>query len=87
MDVFPPVVRLPEPPTLRAAAVAFDEAVLHLNGAAHRVDHVAKLDETAVAGSLDDAPVMCVDGRIDQIAAQPPSRDSVRSSSTLASRL
>ena len=48
------------------------EAVLHLDRAAHRVDHAAKLDEAAVAGALDDAPMMHGDGRIDQVAAQPP---------------
>jgi hypothetical protein len=56
----------------RQAGVAFDEAVLHLDRAAHRVDHAAELDKAAVAGALDDAPVMRGDGRIDQIAAQPP---------------
>jgi hypothetical protein len=47
-----------------------DEAVLHLDRAAHGVDHAAELDKDAVSGSLDDAPVMRGDGRIDQIAAQ-----------------
>ena len=56
----------------RQAGVALDEADLHLDGAAHRVDHAAEFDEAAVAGSLDDAPVMRVDGGIDQIAAKPP---------------
>jgi hypothetical protein len=36
----------------------------------HGVDHAAELDETAVAGSLDDAPTMGVDREVDQIAAQ-----------------
>ena len=71
----------------RQARVALDEAVLHFDRAAHRVDHAAELDETAVAGALDDAPVMRVDGGIDQIAPQPRSRDSVRSSSAPARRL
>ena len=31
-------------------------AVLHLDRAAHRVDHAAELDEAAVAGALDDPP-------------------------------
>ena len=31
----------------RQAGVALDHAVLHLDGAAHRVDHAAKLDEDA----------------------------------------
>ena len=54
----------------RHAGVALDHRVLHFDGAAHRVDHAAELDERAVAGALDDAPVMDRDGRVDQIAAQ-----------------
>src|SRR5271157_1896477 len=56
----------------RQADVALDETVLHFDRAAHRVDHAAELDETSVPGSLDDAPVMGVDGGIDQIAPQAP---------------
>ena len=56
----------------RHAGVALDEAVLHLDRAAHGVDDAAELDEAAVAGALDDAPVMRGDGGVDQIAAQPP---------------
>src|SRR5271165_6696145 len=56
----------------RHAAVAFNEAVLHLDGAAHRVDNAAELDKAAVARALDDASVMRGDGGVDQIAAQPP---------------
>ena len=56
----------------RHARVALDQAVLHLDRAAHRVDDAAELDEDAVAGALDDAAVMGGDGGIDQIAAQPP---------------
>ncbi len=56
----------------RQAGVALDHAVLHFDRAAHRVDDAAELDEAAVAGALDDAPMMHVDGRIDQIAAQRP---------------
>ena len=56
----------------RHAGVALDHAVLHFDRAAHRVDHAAELDEAAVAGALDDAPVMRGDGGIDEIAAQPP---------------
>ena len=52
--------------------VALDHAVLHLDGAAHGVDHAAKLDDAPVAGALDDAPVMHGDGGIDQIAAERP---------------
>jgi hypothetical protein len=39
---------------------------------AHGVDHAAELDDCAVPGALDDAPVMGGDGRVDQIAAQAP---------------
>ena len=56
----------------RQAGVALDHGVLHLDGAAHRVDDAAELDEAAVAGALDDATVMHGDRRIDQIAAQRP---------------
>ena len=56
----------------RQAGIALDHAVLHFDRASHRVDHAAKLDEAAVAGALDDAPMMRGDGGIDQIAAQPP---------------
>ena len=56
----------------RQARIALDHAVLHFDRAAHRVDHAAELDDAAVAGALDDAPMMGVDGGIDQIAAQAP---------------
>ena len=61
-----------DPPFGRQAGVALDHAVLHLDGAAHRIDDAAKLDEAAVARALDDAPVMRGDRRINQIAAQRP---------------
>jgi hypothetical protein len=51
------------------ADVTLDHAVLHFNRAAHGVNHTAELDDAAVAGALNDAPVMGVDGGIDQIAA------------------
>ena len=56
----------------RQAGVALDHAVLHLDRAAHGVDHAAEFDEAAVAGAFDDPPVMHGDGGVDQIAAQPP---------------
>ena len=58
-------------PLGRQAGIALDHAVLHFDGATHSVDHAAELDEAAVSGAFDDAPVMRVDGGIDQIAAQP----------------
>ena len=57
---------------LRHAGIALDHAVLHLDGAAHGIDHAAELDERSVAGAFDDAPVVHRDGRIDQVAAQCP---------------
>ena len=55
-----------------AGAPGLWRGTTHLDRAAHRVDHAAKLDEAAVAGALDDAAVMRGDGGIDQVAAQPP---------------
>ena len=56
----------------RQAGIALDHAVLHLDRAAHGVDHAAELDDAAVAGALDDAAMVHGDGGIDQIAAQRP---------------
>jgi hypothetical protein len=71
----------------RQAGIALDEALLHFDGAAHGVDHAAKLDETAVAGSLDDGPVMRVNAGSIRSLRSPRSRESVRSSSAPARRL
>ena len=38
-------------------SVALDHRSLDFNGAVHRVDDAAELDEAAVAGPLDDAPM------------------------------
>ncbi len=51
------------------AGIAVSEPRLHLHGRAHGVDHAAELDHRAVAGALDDAPVMDRDRRVDQVAA------------------
>ena len=59
-----------DPPVLRHAGVALDQAVLHFDRAAHRVDDAAKLDDAAVAGALDDTAVMGGDGGVDKVAAQ-----------------
>jgi hypothetical protein len=56
----------------RQTSVALDHSSLHLDRASHRVDHTAKLNENAVAGALDGAPMMRGDRRINQIAAHPP---------------
>ena len=54
----------------RKARIALDHAVLHLDRAAHGVDHAAELDKAAVSSALDHATVMQGDGRIDQITSQ-----------------
>src|SRR5208282_2368465 len=54
------------------ARVALDHRVLHFDCAAHCVDHTAELDERAVAGTLDDAPVVDCDRWVDEIAAERP---------------
>ena len=38
----------PNAPLRRQAGIAFNHAVLNLDGAAHRVDYAAELDERAV---------------------------------------
>ena len=52
--------------------VALDHRPLDFDGAAHRVDDAAELDDCAVAGALDDAAVVNGDGRVDQVAAKRP---------------
>ena len=56
----------------RQGGVALDEARLHLDRAAHGIDHAAEFDANAVAGALDDAPRRRGVGGIDQIAAEAP---------------
>ena len=56
----------------RHTDVPLDEAALHLDRAAHGVDHAAELDERAVAGALDDAPMVRGDRRVDEVASQSP---------------
>ena len=46
--------------------------VLHFDRTAHRIDHAAELDDGAVAGALDNSPVMNGDGRINQVATKRP---------------
>ena len=61
------------------AGVALDHGVLNFDRAAHGVDDAAELDDRAVAGALDDAPVMHGDGRVDQVASQrsEPRQDAI----------
>ena len=64
----------------RQACVALDEAGLHLDRAAHRIDDAAELDDRPVAGALDGAAVMDSDCGVDQVA---PQRTQSRQSSIL----
>ena len=54
------------------ADVALDHRVLHLDGAAHGIDHAAELDQRPVAGALEHAPVMDGDRGVDEFRAQRP---------------
>ena len=56
----------------RDLRVALDHRPLDFNGAVHRVDHTAEFDDAAVAGALDDAPMVDGDGRVDQVATKRP---------------
>jgi hypothetical protein len=47
-----------------------DHRMLDFDGAAHRVDDAAELDQCAIAGPFDDASAVDGDGRIDEVAAQ-----------------
>src|SRR5271165_5086424 len=58
-----------DPSLGRQAGVALDHAVLHLDGAAHRVDYAAKLGERPIAGALEHTSIVHGDGRIDQITS------------------
>src|SRR5271170_6958975 len=50
--------------------VVLGHRLLHRDRAAHRVDDARKLDQHAVAGGLDDAPVVLGNFRIEELAAQ-----------------
>ena len=54
------------------AGIALDHAVLHLDGAAHGVDHAAELNDCSIAGALDHPPIVNGDYRVDQIAPKRP---------------
>ena len=71
----------------RKAGVALDHAVLHLDGAAHGVDHTAELNKTPVAGALYHVPVCTATVGSIRSLRSARSRASVLSSSMPASRL
>jgi hypothetical protein len=64
------------------AGIALDP-VLHFDGAAHRIDDTAELDDAPVARALDDPAMMDRDCWVDEIAAEG---SEARSSSAPASR-
>jgi hypothetical protein len=71
----------------RKAGVALDHAVLHLDGAAHGVDHAAELNEAPSPVRLTTRPVVHGDVGSIRSLRSARSRASVRSSSEPASRL
>jgi hypothetical protein len=56
----------------RDLGVALDHRPLDFDGAVHRIDDAAELNDAAVAGALDDAAVMHGDGRINEVAPKGP---------------
>ena len=54
-------------PALRSA-----RPVCNFDGAAHGVDHTAKLDQRPVAGAFHDTPIMHGNRLVDEIASQRP---------------
>src|SRR5262249_34316302 len=57
----------PDTPLIGYVRLAVEHPTLHLDGAADRVDDAREFHEHAVAGILDDAPVIFLDLRIDQL--------------------
>jgi hypothetical protein len=58
----------PNAPVVRNIGIALDHALLHLDGPAHRFDRAGKLDQDAIARSLDDTAAVPGNARIDQVA-------------------
>jgi len=61
-------------------AIARDHPTLQFDSASNRVHNACELNEYAVAGSLDDPPVMRSDCRVDQLA---PQRSKMRNGALL----
>jgi hypothetical protein len=61
--------------------IAIFHALLHHDGAAHRIDDRGELDQEAVARGLDDTALVLGDQRIDELPAMALSAASVPSSS------
>jgi hypothetical protein len=54
----------------RQPGVALDHPILHLDGAAHSIDHTAELDEGTIAGALDHPSFVHSDRGIDEVAPE-----------------
>jgi hypothetical protein len=72
---------------LRHAGVALAHAALHLDRAAHGVDHRGELDQRAVACQFDELAAVLLDLRVDQRAAVGLELGERASSSASISRL
>ena len=55
-------------PVLGDSRIALNEAALNFEGAAHRIDRAAELDNAPVAGPFDHAAPVCGDGRVEQLS-------------------
>src|SRR5215469_17088667 len=55
-----------DPPPLRSGRIALSHSPLHLDPAADRIHHTGEFREHSIAGSLDDAPAVLLDLRINQ---------------------
>jgi hypothetical protein len=53
-------------PLLRQAGIAFSHPALHVDGAAHGVDHATELGQHSVAGVLDNVSTVLADLGIDE---------------------
>src|SRR5262245_31452487 len=54
----------------RHARIALNHCVLDFNRAPHCIDHTAELNDSSVAGTLYDSPVVHLNSRIEQITPQ-----------------
>ena len=66
-------------PLRRKTSIALDHAVLHLDGAAHGIDHAAELNDAPIAGALHHATV------VDTMVGAIRSLQSVRSRASVPS--
>jgi hypothetical protein len=58
------------PPVFRQVGILVSQPFLSLDGALYRIDCAGKLDQQAIAGSTDDAPVELDDLGLDDFGAK-----------------